>query len=126
VGCGPGCAVDGNGGRWLAGGEASVGRLNETKDGVPIWYGAYLDLLVDGRHDHGRVSLGAEVGYSVLALDLGPVLEIGTDGVLAVRARGALSLGVVSLYLGPVIPLTGEGRSTWVELGVLLKFPYVR
>jgi hypothetical protein len=121
-----GLAIDDEGSKWLVGGEASAGRLDETHAGTPFWYGAYVDLLVDGRHDHARISLGAEVGFSVLGLDVGPVLDLGGDGAIGFRTRGALSIGVVSLYLGPVLPVTGEGRSTWVELGLLLKFPHVR
>jgi hypothetical protein len=125
VGVDVGVVLDDDRTSWLVGGEASVVRLYDSRKDTPFWIGGYLDTVVDGIHDQARLSLGAEAGYGVIGVDAGPVLELGGQGAISVRARAVLTLGVVTLYGGPVFPVTGSG-STWGELGILLKAPILR
>jgi hypothetical protein len=116
-----GIVLDHDDSSWLVGGELSLAWINDEGRETPIWLGAYVDTLVDGLHDHARVSVGGEAGFGLLGVDVGPVFELG--GAVSLRARAVLTVGVVSLYGGPVFALTGSDRSTWGELGLLLKAP---
>lgn len=112
-------AIVGHGDTRLLGGvEASVAHIHENTG----WYGGYVDIVADKNHDGARLSLGGEAGFSVLAIDAGVVLDFG--GQVSVRVRPELSIGVVTLYLGPVIPLSGADRDSWTELGLLVKLPH--
>lgn len=111
-----GAAFD-HGTGFLGGGEISVAHF-----GTAAWYGGYADVLYDTQHERLQLGVGGEAGLSVIGLDAGIVVE-PTRPALDLRIRGALTVGVISFCLGPVIPLTQRDRDSWIELSVLLKWP---
>lgn len=107
-----GAVSDDRGKGVLGGFEVSVAHFATAG-----WYGAYVDGLIDDHRARGGV--GGEAGLSALGIDAGFVFD--RDGV-GVRIRGVVTAGVVSLCVGPVIPLTGG--NDWIEASVLVKWPF--
>lgn len=100
---------------FLIGPEVSLVYLDQDV----WWAGAYADALYDGGSERARISVGGEVGYAILGLDLGYVTTLRGEREQGFRARAMFSLAAVHLY-------GGAGRlsdATYGELGVLLKFP---
>jgi hypothetical protein len=120
VGGNIGRAYDDGGDGLIAGGELSVVHVRRSL----FWFGGYIDALYDSHRDAPRLGFGPELGISMLGLDLGPVVELGSAPKVDFRVRGALTIGVVSVYVGPTIPLSNLDHGTWIEAGVLLKFPH--
>jgi|SRR5690554_969196 len=60
---------------WIAGGEVSVGAIKEL-----LWAGAYLDAVYDSGADRVRLSVGPEVGFLLLGVDGGFMVETGERG----------------------------------------------
>lgn len=106
----------------LLGLEASVAHVGR-KD---RWYGGYVDGLFDGHRDGWRMSAGGEFGVGYLGIDGGPVAELDTDFNVDLRVRGTLTIGLVSLCAGPVIPVTNRNRDPWLEISLLVKYARAR
>ena len=106
---------------WMVGAEVSAARLFRRG----AWYGVYADGLRDFRRDTTRLSLGAEAGYSLVGVDIGPVLELGDGTRTGVRFRGVLTAAWVTFYGGPVIRFgdVGETERLTGEVGFLIKVP---
>ncbi len=104
---------------FVLGGETSV----VAHDGNWLWYGGYLDANHDFGASETRLSIGPELGYTVLGLDGGYMLLL--DGGAAKHAlvvRPVLTLGILSGYFRSGWLLDGQGD--WFgEAGVLLKYP---
>lgn len=106
----------------VVGGEASYVWLNHH-----IWRGFYGDALYDTSHERMRFSAGGELGYSILGIDAGALLEISPVPLVGARIRPLLTFGLVSAYFGlDVFPRTGNGIRTEGEIGILVKLPVVR
>lgn len=101
------------------GGELSVVRQFQEF----AWLGAYVDGVYDFGRDQTRLSVGPEVGWSALGLDGGYLLALDDAGAHSgVTARPLISIGFVTAY-GRVSHLF-EPKSTWLEAGLLLKYPF--
>lgn len=105
-------------GGFYIGGELSVVRQFQEF----AWLGGYIDGVYDFGKDQTRLSIGPEFGWSALGVDGGYLLAVDTAGVHhGVTARPLLTMGFVSAY-GRISHLFGV-NSTWLEAGVLLKYP---
>lgn len=101
------------------GGELSLVRQFQEF----AWLGAYVDGVYDFGRDQTRFSVGPEVGWSALGLDGGYLLALdGAGAHSGVTARPLISVGFVTAY-GRVSHLF-EPKSTWLEAGLLLKYPF--
>ena len=116
---------------FIVGGEVSVLSLHDHEtcsagsavnalDWMPDerWLGVYLDGVYYTRSGNARFTLGPEVGWNLLGLDGGVVLE-DDHGKLSpgFAVRGLLTFGYVQLYL------RGEAPGA-AEAGLLLKWPF--
>ncbi len=105
-------------GGFLLGGELSVVRQTQEF----FWFGGYLDGVYDFERKQTRLSIGPEFGWSALGLDAGYLLALDGAGAHGgITARPLLSIGYVTVY-GRVSHLF-EAKRTWVEAGLLLKYP---
>jgi hypothetical protein len=84
------------------------------------WGGAYIDALYDSGIDHGRFSIGPELGAQVFGVDAGPFVQ--TDGKYGFEIRPVLTVGVVTLFyrFGHYL---GADDSTFHEFGIIGKIP---
>ncbi|MFN3197144.1 MAG: hypothetical protein ACE366_01830 [Bradymonadia bacterium] len=101
------------------GGELSLNRLNES-----LWFGLYGDALYDFGPDSTMLTVGPQLGYSVLGIDGGLAARHG-DGewLLGPQGRVLLSLGFFSLY-GRLALFDDDGDDIQVwQVGMLLKMP---
>ncbi|WP_164016718.1 hypothetical protein [Pyxidicoccus trucidator] len=105
--------------------EASMVKLN-SRD--LVWLGGYVDLVHSLPNRATRMSLGPEVGWGPIGLDLGVVGELsrGRFGG-GFQVRGLLTIAYVAGYAsfqGMYDPqLRGFREST--QVGLLLKLPFV-
>ncbi len=103
---------------FLLGGELSVVR--QTREF--FWFGGYLDGVYDFERKQTRLSVGPEFGWSAFGLDAGYLLALDGAGAHGgITARPLLSIGYVTVF-GRVSHLL-EAQQTWVEAGLLLKYP---
>lgn len=101
------------------GGELSVVRQFQEF----AWLGAYVDGVYDFGRDQKRFSIGPEVGWSAFGLDGGYLLALdGAGAHSGVTVRPLISIGFVTAY-GRVSHLF-EPKHTWLEAGLLLKYPF--
>ena len=110
----------------VIGGEVSVARpppsLGSGASG--LWYGGYVDCLYDNAGPGAmRVSLGPEIGWTVLGLDGGLFVEtdFNRSPRLGLVARPMLALGIVDVYSG--FGAYAGGGGYFFDVGVLLKLP---
>ncbi|HTE54905.1 MAG TPA: hypothetical protein VK698_28825 [Kofleriaceae bacterium] len=107
---------------FMLGAEVSAARLFRRGN----WYGVYADGLRDFRRDTTRLSLGVEGGYSMVGVDLGPVMELGGDETrFGMRGRLVLTGAWLTVYGGPVIRFgdVGDEERFTGEIGILVKVP---
>ena len=128
-----GLAVHDTGTGGVVGGEISAGYLLEDTSQLAgphrfasaarmPWFGGYLDILYDSQLGQGRGSFGPEIGYGVVGVDGGLVVGGAHEGV---AARIVLTTSVVAIYARYEHVFNTAGESSFVELGVLLKYPHV-
>ena len=102
---------------YYLGGEVSVVRQFREF----AWLGAYLDGVYDFGRQHTRLSIGPEVGWSALGLDGGYLVALDGSGARSgLTVRPMLTMGYVTGYAR--LSHLFEG-ATWLEAGVLLKYP---
>src|SRR5690349_2405699 len=53
--------------------------FNLKLDLAPIWIGGYADILRDPSIDKTRISIGPEVGKSILGIDAGLLVQTGDE-----------------------------------------------
>lgn len=98
------------------GGEFSFGHLWEL-----TYVGGVVDTLYDWGRDGGRTMIGPMVGWSVVGIDGGYLVEYGEGPTLHGGAvRLFFTIGVVALYTRVGILSNG---TDFVEYGALLKIP---
>jgi hypothetical protein len=110
---------------FAVGGEVSIVHLGQGWLGhTPTWHGGYVDAIYDPRSDMARFSVGPEIGDIIAGVDGGYVLETGRGGTFhGIALRGILTVGIAALFVR-VEHLFGDAPDpTFVELGLLLKFP---
>lgn len=78
------------------------------------WAGYFVSAAWDTALDVGRLTVGPEVGWGVVGLDLG--VSIDTEARVRGRLRGVLTLALIGGYVGTTI-----GPEARLEFGVLLK-----
>lgn len=101
----------------VLGGELSVVRQTQEF----YWFGGYVDSTYDFNRKQFRISVGPELGWSALGLDAGYLLVLdGETARSGVTARPLVSIGYVTAY-GRVSHLFDD--RTWLEAGLLLKYP---
>jgi hypothetical protein len=101
----------------VLGGELSIVRQTQEF----YWVGGYVDATYDFSRKQTRVSVGPELGWSALGLDAGYLLVLdGETACNGVTARPLVSIGYVTAY-GRVSHLFDD--RTWLEAGLLLKYP---
>jgi hypothetical protein len=86
------------------------------------WFGGYIDVLYDNQLGQGRGSFGPEIGYGLVGVDGGLVVAGPHEGV---AARIVLTTSVVAIYARYEHIFNTAGESSFVELGLLLKYPHV-
>lgn len=105
-------------GGFLLGGELSVVRQMQEF----AWFGGYVDAVYDFQRKQTRLSIGPEFGWSALGLDAGYLVALDGDGAQSgITARPLISIGYITAF-GRVSHLFEDER-TWVEAGLLLKYP---
>lgn len=120
VGANVGASSESDETHWLLGTEVSAGRAE-----LFVWGGAYLDALYDTGTQRVRVSFGPEIGIFFLGLDGGPVFDVGGGKVrpgLVIRPMIALKFVFPYARFGVRV---GDDASSFSELGVLLKYPFI-
>lgn len=113
--------------KWAAVGfEASAVKL----PGADFWwFGGYVDFVQVLPNRASRLSLGPELGFGPVGIDVGLLGEYsGLTGKLnaGLQARAMLTLGVISVYLGAPCLYDSEVRAlrAQVQTGLLLKVPF--
>jgi hypothetical protein len=115
------------------GGEVSAGYLlgdlaqptdwhGLTRAAAIPWFGGYLDAVYDSQLAQARVTFGPEIGYGLVGLDGGLVVQSSHEGI---AARLVVTTGVVAIYARYVHTFDTAGEANFVELGILLKYPHV-
>ncbi len=100
--------------------DVPLARLRRRALASPRWVGGYVDFLQIRGEESGMLSIGPELGVSMLGVDIGYVQGYGTFEGNGIRARGILTIyGVVSLAAGGG-RFDGEGFG---QVGILLKAP---
>lgn len=104
-------------GGFVLGGELSLVRQTQEF----YWVGGYVDATYDFARKQTRISVGPELGWSALGLDVGYLVVLdGETTRSGVTARPLVSIGYVTAY-GRVSHLFDD--RTWLEAGLLLKYP---
>jgi len=100
------------------GGELSAAYfMGDSRPGY--WVGAFVDGHAEVGGDGGRVSVGPQVGWMILGLDVAYVLATTGDGVHhGVSGRFSLTIGIVALSFR-----LGYAGGTFGEVGLVLKLP---
>ena len=105
------------------GGEASLVRLGAA--------GRYFGFYGDGYHDIGAArtyaTLGPELGYKIVGIDLGGATRLGgARAEWGATGRLFLSVGVVSVYgrYAYFIDSLGHDNEHVVQIGALVKIPF--
>lgn len=107
-----------DGGGFLLGGELSIVRQTQEF----AWFGGYIDGVYDFQRKQTRLSIGPELGWSAFGLDAGYLLALDDEGAHSgITARPLISIGYITAF-GRVSHLF-EDKRTWVEAGLLLKYP---
>ena len=106
---------------FLLGGEVSAAFLF-TDTG--LWSGFYADALWDFGPDSFRFSLGPEMGWGFLGLDVGYTGEV-SDGRYhnGLQLRGLITMGFVAVYGRWVHRFGDVTEHDFGEVGLLLKWP---
>jgi hypothetical protein len=99
------------------GGELSVARLRDQR-----FVGGYLEGLYDFALDSATVGGGLELGWKVLAVDVGALARRLDDPQLAVSGRLCASVGLFSLC-GRYARFDASEDRDVVQVGLLLKLP---
>ena len=106
----------------LLGGEMSVVHLADT---TLFWAGGYLDGLRDFGAEVSRLSCGAQLGWMFGGVEAGYLAQwTGGEIEHGVRIGLIATLGVISLYARYGHVFDALVQSEFVELGMLLKFPF--
>lgn len=92
------------------------------------WFGGYVDFVQVLPNRASRLSLGPELGFGFVGIDVGLLGEYsGRTGTFngGLQGRAMFTLGVVSLYLGAPCLYDAEvgALRAQVQAGVLLKVP---
>ncbi len=112
---------------------AELSFVNYSIDGLellPAGYdpkavGVYVDGLWDQSADATRLSIGPEVAWTFVGVDLGYMMQRrGGEVAHGASARLFFSLVVPCVYVRGAMLFTGE-RDAFMELGVLLKLPFL-
>lgn len=86
------------------------------------WLGGYVDGVYDFGIDQTRLSIGPEVGWSALGLDVGYLLALDAEGQHSgLTARPLVTIGYVAGFAR--VTHVFDQSKTWLEAGVLLKYP---
>jgi hypothetical protein len=110
-------ASDDNGG--FVGGELSLVRLRQGR-----WVGAYVDGGYEFGQDAPFLSLGPELGVSVVGIDGGAFLRFDDDGLaLGPQGRLVVGLGLFSVYARYAYMLEAERNEHIVQIGAMFKMP---
>jgi hypothetical protein len=127
-----GLALHDNGTGAVVGGEVSGGFLLVDSDQLAAWqgltslartpwFGGYIDALYDAKLSQARVSFGPEIGYGPIGIDAGIMAQGSHSGL---TGRIVLTTSIVAIYARYDHVFNTAGESGFVELGVLLKYPY--
>ena len=105
------------------GGEASLVRLGQG--------GRYLGFYGDGYHDIGAsrtyATLGPELGWKFLGVDLGGATRLGGNRAeWGATGRLFLSVGIVAIYgrYAYFVDSLGKDNDHVVQIGALVKIPF--
>lgn len=110
-------ASDDNGG--FAGGELSVVRLRQS-----WWIGGYLDGGYEFAQSAPFLSVGPELGYSVIGVDGGAFVRCDEAGVeLGPQGRVAIGVGVFSLFARYAFLPHAQRNQHVVQIGAVFKMP---
>lgn len=110
---------------FVLGGELSfaVTHVKDTKSFLPetIWYGAYVDVIHDYGADQTRASIGPELGFMMVGVDGGLLVQLSDDRRVGFTMRPVVTFGVLTVYarhnrFADSMP----DNKTW-EAGVLIK-----
>jgi len=106
----------------VAGLEGSLVHLDVSDTG--LWAGGYADVLFDTGTKVFRASVGPELGWFMLGLDGGWVIEGNGDGSRqGLTGRLVLTLGALGLYGRWVHLFEEPAERDFGEVGVLVKIP---
>lgn len=89
--------------------------------GPAMWAGGYADLLYEFRNDRTRASFGPELGFTLIGVDGGVVVQSSANGThWGGVVRPMLTIGLLSVFarFGWL-----EDDERFVEIGALAKFP---
>ena len=123
---------------FLLGGELSVAFTHvisdhrwSKADAAPIpfgeldpifWGGLYADVTRDFAADFTRMSIGPELGFTMLGVDGGLLAQLGDDNRFGWTVRPVLTIGVISLYWRHGQFRDEMPNASFNEIGVLLKW----
>ena len=89
--------------------------------GMPVWGGAYFDLVRDFQTDSTRITFGPELGYGPVGVDGGLVVQRGTQDRSGWCIRPVLSASVLQLYVRIGEFTDDMPDKSFQEIGVLVK-----
>lgn len=109
----------------VLGAEASLVKLN-SRD--LVWVGGYVDLTHTLPNQATRMSIGPEVGWGPIGLDVGLVGELSRGRLGGgFQLRGLLSVSYVTAYASFMSLYDARVRNfvEGAQVGLLLKLPFV-
>ena len=107
---------------FLLGAEGSLVHFDASDLG--LWVGGYVDALGDFGADALRASIGPEIGYRLVGVDAGYVLDVSPLGVHhGICVRPVVTVAIFALYGRFGYLFTREEAPTFGEIGLLVKIP---
>jgi hypothetical protein len=104
----------------LIGAEASIVHVAGAEGAG--WFGAYADVRYDTGPDAIRLSIGPELGYTIVGVDGGMLIDRDGGGThFGYTGRALLTIGVIGLYVR--VNYVPDPAGTSIDFGVLLKLP---
>ncbi|MBJ6763377.1 hypothetical protein JGU66_21640 [Myxococcaceae bacterium JPH2] len=109
----------------MVGLEASVVQLESRN---LFWVGGYVDLTHTFPNQATRMSIGPEIGWGPVGVDLGLTGEL-RDGRVGggFQVRGMLTVGYVAAYVSYISTYNANTRNFQpsAQVGLLLKLPFI-